>query len=232
MIIQNLTHHLVTSTNENCHSASVGALLNHQHLLSCSSEAHLTNLASGAELVRREILEAGHNTAVCGNGDELDLRSTNPPNSGQIILEQKVVGLIVEAPLADYQVGARFLQLLDHFCELLLLVVLQLLELLDGCDVKLVLGLGLRGLEGTGQDSQLSIPNLVRHLRVRKVLVHNNTLDKQRILKRSTDLAIHLDQLEVNILALEVGNREHGIHSDLGELVMRLGNTVQPISIE
>lgn len=230
-MVRRLTHHLVTSTNENCHCASVGTLLNNQHLLSRGSEAHLADNTSCAELVRGQVLEAGHNTAVCGNGDQLNLRPTNPTNGRQVILEQKVVGLIIETPLADDQVGTRLLQLLDHLCELLLLVVLQLLEFLNRCDIKLVLGLGLGRLKGTGQDGQFGIPNFVGHLGVREVLVHDNTSDKQRVLEGSTDLAVNLDQLEVDILALKVGNREHGINGDLGELVVGLGDAMKTVSI-
>lgn len=229
--MQRLTHHLVTSTNENSHGAGVGTLLDYQHLLSRSSEAHLADNTSSAELVRGQILEAGHNTAVCGNGDQLDLGPTNPTNGRQVILEQKVVGFIIETPLANDQVGTRFLQLLDHLCELLLLIVLQLLEFFNRCDIKLVLGLGLGRLKGTGQDGQFSIPNFIGHLGVREVLVHNNTADKQRVLERTTDLAIDLDQLEVDVLALKVSNREHGINSDLGELVVGLGDTMKIVSM-
>ena len=93
-----------------------------------------------------------------------------------------------------------------------------------------MLGLGLGRLKGTGQDSQLGIPNLVGHLRVREVLVHNNTVDEQRVLEGSTDLSINLDQLEIDILALEVGNRQHSIDGDLGELVVGLGNTAHIVN--
>ena len=230
-MVRRLTHHLVTSTNEDSDCAGVGTILDHQHLLSRSSEAHLADNTSGAELVGGQILEAGHNTAVCGNGDQLNLRPTNPTNGRQVILEQKVVGLIIETPLANDQVGTRFLQLLNHLCELLLLVVLQLFEFLNRCDIKLVLGLRLGRLKGTGQDGQFSIPNLIGHLGVREVLVHNNTADKQRVLERTTDLAVDLDQLEVDVLALKVSNREHGINSDLGELVVGLGDTMKTVSI-
>jgi hypothetical protein len=59
---------------------------------------------------------------------------------------------------------------------------------------------------------------------MREVLVDNDTLDEQRVLEGTSDLAVHLNQLEVNILALEIGNRENSIHSNLSELVVRLGD--------
>lgn len=61
---------------------------------------------------------------------------------------------------------------------------------------------------------------------MREVLIHDHTLDEKRVLQGTADLPINLDQLEIDILALEVGDGENGIDGDLGELVMRLGNTV------
>lgn len=218
------TNHLVTSADKHGDRSAVGTLFNDQHLLSRGSESHLANTSSRTQLVGAEVLETRHNTAVCGDGNQFDLGTTDPSNGGQLVLEQQVVGLVVETPLANNEVSTGALKLLNHLSELLPLVILELLELLDGGDVELVLGLGLGGLEGASQDSQLGVQDLVGHLRMREVLVDNDTLDEQRVLEGTSDLAVHLNQLEVNILALEIGNRENSIHSNLSELVVRLGD--------
>lgn len=69
-----------------------------------------------------------------------------------------------------------------------------------------MLGLGLRGLERARQDGDLGISDLGRHLGVGEVLVDNDTLDQDGILEGTTDLAVDLDQLKVDVLALQVGD--------------------------
>lgn len=81
------TYHLVTSSDKDGDRPAVGTFFNDQHLLSCSSESHLANTSSGAELVGAKILETRHNTAVCGDGNQLNLGTTNPSNGGQLVLE-------------------------------------------------------------------------------------------------------------------------------------------------
>jgi len=143
-----------------------------------------------------------------------------------------VVGLVVKAPLADDEVGAGVLDpelsalitgvypLLDHVQELLLLVHLELLVLLDTLNVELVLGLGAGRLKRTREDGNLGVLDLVGHLGVRKVLVDNDTVDNVRVLEGTTDLAVDLDELKVDVAALEVGNGKDGIDGNVGKLVV------------
>jgi hypothetical protein len=62
---------------------------------------------------------------------------------------------------------------------------------------------------------------------VREVLVDNNTLNQKRVLKGTSNLSIDLDQFEIHILALEIGDREDSIDGDLRELIVGLGNTAR-----
>lgn len=220
------TYHLVASANEDSDRTAVGTFFNDQHLLSCCAKSHLAHTTSSTKLLCAQILKSRHDTAIGGNCNQLDLGTTDPSDGGQLVLKEQVVGLIVETPLTDDEVGSRILQLLNHLSEFVLLVFLELLELLDRSDIELMLGFGLRRLEGAGQDGQLGILYLIGHLGVREILVDDNTIYEQRVLEGTTDFAIHLDQFEVNVPALQIRNRQHGIHGDLGELVMRLGNTV------
>ena len=52
---------------------SVGTVFNDEHLVLGGAEGELPDGAAGAELLRRELLEAGHNAAISGDGDQLDL---------------------------------------------------------------------------------------------------------------------------------------------------------------
>lgn len=220
------TDHFVAASDEDRHRPGVGTFLNHEHLLPRRAKCHFPHSSSLAELLGTEILKSRHYPAVGGDSNQLNLGTANPPHGRELVLQQKVVCLVVETPLADSQVRAGVLDLLNHLDKLLLLVVLQLLELLNAGDVKVVLGLGLRRLESTGQDGNLRIVHLRGHLRMREILINDHALDKQRIFKSPSNLSVHLDQLEINVFPLEVGNGQDGVHSNIGKLVVGLGDNL------
>jgi hypothetical protein len=110
--------------------------------------------------------------------------------------------------------------LLDHLQELLFFVLSQLLVLLHTLNVKLVLGLGPRWLEWTSENSNLGISNDVGHLRVREILVNNNTLDEGCIFEGTSDFTINLDELEVDVFTGKVGDGEDSVDGDIGEFVV------------
>jgi hypothetical protein len=115
--------------------------------------AYLSDSASAAQLLGAELLEARDDAAARGDGDELQLHAAHPAHRGQLVLEQQVVSLVVEAPLADHQVGARVLALLHHRGEIFLLARVQAVVCLLGGDIQLMLSLGLWGLERARQDT-------------------------------------------------------------------------------
>ena len=115
---------------------------------------------------------------------------------------------------------------LDHLQELLFLVLPQLLVLLDALYIQLVLGLRPWWLEWTGENRNLGVPDSVGHLRVRHVLVDNNTLEQRCVVQRSTDFTVDLDQFEIDISAGQIGNREDGVNGNGSKLVVGDGDTV------
>ena len=132
-----------------------------------------------------------------------------------------MVGLVVEAPLADDEVRARVLHLLDHVLELFRLVRLQLLVLLDRGDVELVLRLGPWRFERARQDRDPRVRERARHLRVRHVLVKQDSLNQGCVFQRASDFAGDLDEVKRDVFAFEVRDREHGVDRDLGEQAVR-----------
>jgi hypothetical protein len=200
------TDHLVATADEDGHGPGVGAVLNDQHLFPCGAEGHLADNAGAAQLLRLEVFEPGHYPAVGGNSNKLDLRTAHPPYGGELVLKEEMVGLVVETPLTYGKVGSGVLYLLDHLDESIPLVVLQLPVLLHTCDVQLMLGLGLWGLESACEDGNLGVLDLGRHLRVREVLIDDDALDEDRVLQSSSNLAIDLDQLEVDVFPLQIGD--------------------------
>ena len=134
-----------------------------------------------------------------------------------------------------------FPHLLDHLVELFHFVLAKVPVVLHGGHVKLVLRLGLGRLKGAGQDGQLDFAKLLKktrsmllaqwrgweraylwHLWMREVLVDDDTLDKHGVLHPAPNLGLHLDELKVDILAVNVGHGEHGIHGNLRHLAVTL----------
>merc|ERR1711865_52977 len=126
--------HPVAATNEDGDRLGVCAVLNNDHAVTGGAETDLLDTASLAELGLRELRKAGHNAATGGHGDELELNATDPAHSGELVLVQEVVRLIIEAPLANHHVGTTILNLLHHGGEVVSLKLPQLLVLLRGGD--------------------------------------------------------------------------------------------------
>mmetsp|Transcript_9052 Transcript_9052/g.15310 ORF Transcript_9052/g.15310 Transcript_9052/m.15310 type:complete len:364 (+) Transcript_9052:294-1385(+) len=212
--------HLVSSADQHGHGIGEGAVLDDQHALLGGAEAYLAHRPSLAQLFRRQLLETRHNSSASGDSDQLQLDTTNPSHGRQLILQQQVVRLVVEAPLADDQVGATVLAALHHILEVFLLPREQALVGVFGGDIQLMLSLGLGRLEGAGEDAHLHVLEALGHLRVAELLVDHDAVDQLRLLQAATRLAFHLNHIEVNILRLKVGHGEHRVHSDLCHLAL------------
>jgi hypothetical protein len=83
--------------------------------------------------------------------------------------------LIIKPPLADDHVCSAALNVLDLVLEEFLFRFVKLFVVLSRSDVEFVLGLGLRRLKGTGQNRDLGVINDLGHLRVREVLVDDDS---------------------------------------------------------
>ena len=56
-----------------------------------------------------------------------------------------------------------------------------------------MLGLGLWGLEGAGENDTLGIVDLLGHLGMREFLINNDTFNERRVLDGSSSLSDNLD---------------------------------------
>jgi len=66
--------------------------------------------AGATKLLGGKLREPGHDAGASGHGQQFDLHTPHPPHGRQLVHQQQVVGLIVEAPLADDQGGPGILQ--------------------------------------------------------------------------------------------------------------------------
>ena len=105
----------------------------------------------------------------------------------------------------------------DPGADLLLLV--KLLVGLARGNVELVLGLGLGRLEGAREDAHARVLDGLGHLRVGEVLVHNDAAHQLSLVKAPAGLALHLDQVKVHVMPVQIGHRQDRLHSNLIETV-------------
>jgi hypothetical protein len=87
-----------------------------------------------------------------------------------------------------------------------------------------VLGFGLWGLEGAGQDAHFGISKFLLHLGMSEVLVNNDTFNEAGVLNGSTGLGENLDEVEVDIAALEVSNVQNSLHGQVGKVILALAD--------
>lgn len=65
-----------------------------------------------------------------------------------------------------------------------------------------MLGLGFRRLKGACEDGDLRVSDNLGHLRMTELLVNHNALDELGVLQLSANLALHLNQIEVDVLGM------------------------------
>lgn len=71
---------------------------------------------------------------------------------------------------------------------------------------------------GAAMLTDLGVLDVLRHLRVRELLVDHDAADQLRLLQSTARLALHLDHVEVDIVVIQVGHRQHRINCNLRHL--------------
>jgi hypothetical protein len=138
-----------------------------------------------------------------------------------------MVSLILKSPLAQNHVAVTLLQVFDHIREVFLLELVELSEGVSAGDVEVVLGFGLRGLEGARKDRNSGVLDFLGHLRVGEVLVNQDTVDELGILHTATGLTLYLDQIKVDILSGEISNIQHSLNSNFSQFLLILADNLR-----
>ena len=125
------TQHACRQCSANSSSLGVFAAFNNEHPVLGGAKHQLTHRPSLSQLVCSQFLESWHNASAGSHGYQLDLNTSNPSHSRQVVGHQQVVGFVIKAPLANDKRGSRVLALLDHVCEVLLLCCTQIVKLFN-----------------------------------------------------------------------------------------------------
>mmetsp|Transcript_12843 Transcript_12843/g.27283 ORF Transcript_12843/g.27283 Transcript_12843/m.27283 type:complete len:410 (+) Transcript_12843:254-1483(+) len=219
--------HFVPTADEDGDGIGIGTVFNDEHAFFGIPEGYLAHQSGFAQLFRTQFREARDDPPSRGNGNVFDLHTAHPSYRGQIVLQQEVVGLVIESPLTNDQIGTTILYLLHHLFEIILFLLIQLLIRLLGINVQLMLRLGLGWFERTCQNAHLGIFNGFAHLRMRNILIDHDAIHKLGILQRTTGFALHANHIKVHIASIEVGHPQHGIDRNLRHFAFVLVNNLR-----
>jgi hypothetical protein len=115
---------VAAAAHEDGQGLGFGTFLDDQHTFVGGAEVEFLNLASEAELLRGDFLEAGDDAGASGHGDEFDILASDPTDGREFVLKKEMVGLVVETPLAQGDRGARVLHDLDHIYKVFLFLLI------------------------------------------------------------------------------------------------------------
>lgn len=82
----------------------------------------------------------------------------------------------------------------------------------------------LWGLEGASKNAHLGVFNVGSHLRVGELFVNNDSLNELRVFDATARFGHNLDQIEVHVTTLQIGNVQHGLDSQVGKVVLTFGH--------
>lgn len=87
-----------------------------------------------------------------------------------------------------------------------------------------MLSLGFGGLEGAGENEDLSISHFLFHLGMREVFINDNSSYEGCVFETAAGLSDDLDVIEVNVAALEIGNRKNGFYGNVCHMILALAD--------
>jgi len=111
-------------------------------------------------------LESWDDACAGCHGHKFDVHTAYPADCWQFVLEEEMVGLVVETPLTECDGGAGVFDGLHHVCKVLLFLLIKLFIILRTTNIQIMFSLGFWWLKRTSQNANFSITNLLRHLRM------------------------------------------------------------------
>mmetsp|Transcript_5939 Transcript_5939/g.10682 ORF Transcript_5939/g.10682 Transcript_5939/m.10682 type:complete len:257 (-) Transcript_5939:145-915(-) len=224
-----LNDHLVSTAQEYSDRFHALTLLQHNHAIPSGTKRHFPDPLCHAQFLRGDFLKSRDNTSTRCDGDKLNLYSSHPSDRGQVVLKQKVVCLIIKAPLANNQGRARILHLLHHILKVCLFRHLHFLIGLYILNFQLMLGLWFWRLKRTGEDAYFCVIHLFRHLRVGEILIDHDTMHQDGIFQLPPHFALDFDEIEVDFLSFHICNCKDSVDADLTQL---FAHTMDDLGVE
>lgn len=112
-----ITDRLGATTDHYRHGLRVLTVFDENNFVTRRAVANLFDATGSAEFLGSDLLEAGNDARARRDGEKLDLDTTDPTDGWDVVLHEEMVSLVIEAPLAKNDIGARVLNSTNHVCE-------------------------------------------------------------------------------------------------------------------
>ncbi len=99
-----------------------------------------------------------------------------------------MVAFVIETPLADNDIGTRVFASFNFIDEVLLLCVIESSIISGVCNIDVVFGAWFRRLKWAIEDKDLGILNLFDHLRMREILIDDDSINQLSVFDASASL--------------------------------------------
>jgi hypothetical protein len=207
---------LCAAAEDHADCLRVLALLDEDHVL--VADLALFHEACVAQIRFRELVDAGAHAGTGALGELLEVGFLDTAGSHNACLRQVVLDEVVHTLLAEHDIGAGLLDLVDHVLEHLLFLVQEALELVRAGDLDLGVDLCLLDLQRAVEQRDLRVLHHLRHVRVDAFLVDYDALDELGVADGAAYLLLYLDVIGVD-LAVLVDNCLDRFDDEVGELL-------------
>lgn len=120
------------SPDKNGDSLGLGAFFDDQHAFISGAKMQLFDEAGRAQLFGGDLLEPRDDSGPGGHGHEFDINTSDPTDSRELVLQEEMVGFVVESPLAQGDRSAGVFHFLNHINEILLFLFVQFFVIFGG----------------------------------------------------------------------------------------------------
>src|SRR2546428_639205 len=188
-------HVLGATPDQDRHRARLFAAGDKRHVI--RPDLSLFDEVRTAQFLRREVVEVRDDPGAGRLRELLHVALLHAADRVDPFLGQEMLGDVVDSLLAQDDVRARRLDLLDHRPEGLLLFIEEHLELRRIADADLLVHLGLLDLEGAVDERDLRVSDELRHARVDAFLVQDDSIDESRVREVASVFLLDQDVVDV-----------------------------------
>ena len=174
---------------------------------------------SVAKIGLTEVVDVGDHTAAGGLGQGLHVGLLGTANGEHARLGEVMLRKVVDALLANHDVGARGADGFHQTTDVPLLFLQEGGQLVGVGDLNLRVHLGLLDLDGRVDEGDTPLGHHARHAGVNAFLVEDDAVNKRAVTDGTALALFDLDVVKVNeaLVVLDAPNGVHGAHADVGE---------------
>ena len=172
-----------------------------------------------AKIGTTEVVDVGDHTAAGGLGQGLHVGLLGTANGEHARLSEVMLRKVIDALLANHDVGARGADGLHQATDVPLLFLQEGGQLVGVGDLNLRVHFGLLDLDGRVDEGDTPLGHHTRHSGVNAFLVEDDAVNKRAVTDGTALALFDLDVVKINeaLVVFDPPNGVHGAHADVGE---------------